>query len=227
MDPPVSSSRLRYPTARTLSSNEFKHEAVRLVTVGGHSRKRVARDPGVSVGTLRDWIRKLAPEGPVISDKLPGAEQRRQLRRELRRTQMERDVQEQTVSTTICGGGFSQMPRAVKYSSVRRRASPPAMACRVLGVSRVGYRASLVRLSGRGGSEPPVQNGFSHRDVRSGRWQNATDGRAITDRLPLCGSEPLRDQPSCPPRGVPSGSAACPSPSWPSPPRDGPTPVRR
>lgn len=73
-------------------SDDFKHEAIRLVTEADHSRKQVARDLGVSLGTLRDWIHKLAPDGPVVSDRLPEAEQLRQLRREVERLRMERDI---------------------------------------------------------------------------------------------------------------------------------------
>lgn len=52
--------------ARISYTDDFKREAVRLVTVEGLSRKRVARDLGISLGTLRDWIHKLAPDGPVV-----------------------------------------------------------------------------------------------------------------------------------------------------------------
>ncbi len=85
-------------------SDDFKHEAVRLVTAEGRSRKQVARDLGVSVGSLRDWIHRLAPEGPVVSDKLPEAEQLRQLKRELERVRLERDILKKAV------GIFSQVP---------------------------------------------------------------------------------------------------------------------
>lgn len=89
---------------RATYTDDFKREAVRLVTDEGHSRKQVARDLGVSVGTLRDWIHRLAPEGPLVSETLPEAEQVRQLRRELKRVQMERDILKKAV------GIFSQMP---------------------------------------------------------------------------------------------------------------------
>lgn len=104
MDTPDLLPRSSYPMPRTFYTDDFKREAVRLVTVEGHSRKQVARDLGVSVGSLRDWIHKLAPEGPVVSDTLPEAEQLRQLRGELKRVQMERDILKKAV------GIFSQMP---------------------------------------------------------------------------------------------------------------------
>jgi transposase len=90
--------------SRISYTDDFKHEAVRLVTVEGISRKQVARDLGISLGTLRDWIHKLAPDGPVVSDKLPEAEQLRQLKREVERLRMERDILKKAV------GIFSQAP---------------------------------------------------------------------------------------------------------------------
>jgi len=84
--------------------DEFKREAVRLVVELGHPRKQVARDLGVSVGTLRDWIHHYTDGKAIVSDALPEAEQLRQLRRELHRVQMERDILKKAV------GIFSQTP---------------------------------------------------------------------------------------------------------------------
>lgn len=85
-------------------TDDFKREAVRLVTDEGLSRKQVARDLGVSAGSLRDWIHRYAPAGPRVSAELTEAEQIRQLRRENARLQMERDILKKAV------GIFSQMP---------------------------------------------------------------------------------------------------------------------
>lgn len=90
--------------ARFTYSDDFKREAVRLVTEEGLSRKQVARDLGLSVGTLREWIHRFAPEGPAVSDKLPEAEQIRQLKRENERLRLERDILKKAV------GIFSQTP---------------------------------------------------------------------------------------------------------------------
>lgn len=89
---------------RIAYSDEFRREAVRLVITEGHSRKQVARDLGVSLDTLRTWIHKLAPDGPHVSEALPEAEQLRQLKREVERLRMERDILKKAV------GIFSQMP---------------------------------------------------------------------------------------------------------------------
>jgi len=90
--------------ARISYSDDFKREAVRRVTVEGHSRKQVARDLDISLGSLRDWIHRLAPGGSTVSDKLPEAEQLRQLKREVERLRMERDILKKAV------GIFSQTP---------------------------------------------------------------------------------------------------------------------
>ena len=99
--------------ARISYSDDFRREAVRRVVIDGHSRKQVARDLDVSLGSRRDWIHRLAPDGPVVSDKLPEAEQ---LKRENERLRMERDIRrggiarQKAVGTTTVGGGFSQTP---------------------------------------------------------------------------------------------------------------------
>jgi transposase len=89
---------------RTTYPEDFRREAVRLVTEEGHPRKQVARDLGVSVGALRDWIHRYAPGEAAVSDALPEAEQIRQLKRELHRLQQERDILKKAV------GIFSQTP---------------------------------------------------------------------------------------------------------------------
>ena len=96
--------------ARISYSDDFRREAVRRVVIDGYSRKQVARELDVSLGSLRDWIHRLASDGPVVSDKLPEAEQLRQLKRENERLRMERDILKKAVGTTTVGGGFSQVP---------------------------------------------------------------------------------------------------------------------
>lgn len=85
-------------------TEDFKRQAVYLVTNNGLSRNRVARDLGVSAGALREWLHRFAPQGSTVSDALLHNEQLRQLRRELARVQMERDILKKAV------GIFSQMP---------------------------------------------------------------------------------------------------------------------
>ncbi|MEM6785506.1 MAG: transposase [Bacteroidota bacterium] len=97
--------------AKITYSEDFRREAVRLVIEEGHSRKQVARDLGVSLTSLRDWVHRYGPAQPTVSEELPEAEQLRQLRRELDRVRQERDILEKAVGSTHRRWvGFSQMP---------------------------------------------------------------------------------------------------------------------
>jgi len=40
---------------------EFKREAMKLAAQAGMSKAQVARDLGIQLGVLRDWIRKFEP----------------------------------------------------------------------------------------------------------------------------------------------------------------------
>jgi transposase len=85
----MASSRRRY-------SREFKVEAVRLVIERGVSAAQAARDLGVHTNVLRNWVREhRADPGHAF----PGVGQQRaedaevtQLRREVARLKMERDI---------------------------------------------------------------------------------------------------------------------------------------
>jgi transposase len=83
-------------TSRRRFSREFKVEAVRMVTEGGHSLAQVARDLEVRPDMLRRWRRQLE-EDPEQA--FPGVGQRKgrdeevwRLRRDLERVTQERDI---------------------------------------------------------------------------------------------------------------------------------------
>ena len=95
---------------RPTYSDDFKREAVRLVTEQGLSRKRVAHNLGVSIGALRNWLARLT-DGPVLpAATLPADEQIRQFRRELERVRMERDILKKAVGMGGRPPALSQMP---------------------------------------------------------------------------------------------------------------------
>jgi transposase len=75
-------------------SKEFRAEAVRLALESEEGRSKVARDLGVSVWTLREWIRKheekFGRRGPEKAETLE--EENKRLRRENERLKMERDI---------------------------------------------------------------------------------------------------------------------------------------
>ncbi len=80
---------------RRTFSDEFKQDAVRLVTTDGYSFAAAAKSLGIGEQSLRQWHAKFAPppepcgEGASV-DELKAEVQR--LRRELRRAEMEREI---------------------------------------------------------------------------------------------------------------------------------------
>jgi len=70
---------------------EFKAEAVRLVTATDESVATIARDLGVTVTSLRAWVKAARPEPrePLTDDE---RSELTRLRREIRRVEMERDI---------------------------------------------------------------------------------------------------------------------------------------
>lgn len=77
-------------------SREFKIEAVRMVTEGGHRQSVVARDLGIRPDLLRRWRRQLEADPvhafPGEGLLKPGEEEVRQLQRENRRLREEREI---------------------------------------------------------------------------------------------------------------------------------------
>ena len=83
-------------------TDEFKAEAVRLVTVEGHPARQVARDLDIHELLLRRWQRKLAarqarapgvkPSATVAAAIIVEQEEIRKLKRENERLRMERDI---------------------------------------------------------------------------------------------------------------------------------------
>ncbi len=80
--------RRRYP-------DDFKRDAVRLVTEEKYSFKAAAKAVGVSEKSLRDWHGKLAPQPSPCGDNAT-LEQLQQentrLRKQLKRAEMEREI---------------------------------------------------------------------------------------------------------------------------------------
>jgi transposase len=81
---------------------EFKHEAVKLVLERGVSQAQAARDLGLHSNVLRAWVRDARKNG---SHAFPGRGKQRpddaevaRLRRELAKTQAERDVLKKAIA---------------------------------------------------------------------------------------------------------------------------------
>ena len=85
------------PAVRTkrVFTEEFKVDAVRLVTVEGYSITAAARAVGVGEPSLRKWHARLAPLPAPCGEAASVAELRAEndrLRRELRRAEQEREI---------------------------------------------------------------------------------------------------------------------------------------
>jgi transposase len=88
-------------------TDEFKQQAVKLVTGQGLSRAQVARDLGISQDTIGRWVRAHtpAPNEPETPATAPQAQELARLRRENEQLRMERDILKKAL------GIFSQMPQ--------------------------------------------------------------------------------------------------------------------
>lgn len=95
--------------ARRKYSREFKVEALRLISEGGHSFAKVARDLGVNETMLYRWRRELSEDSeeafPGQGNLKPQDEELRRLRRELDVVKQERDILKKALSV------FSREPR--------------------------------------------------------------------------------------------------------------------
>ncbi len=77
---------------RRIHSDEFKREAVKLVTDEGYSVAEAARNLGVHVNLLRSWKRKLESSEGAESLTEDERMELARLRAENRRLRMERDI---------------------------------------------------------------------------------------------------------------------------------------
>jgi len=77
-------------------SREFKEEAVRLVCERGVTAAQAARDLDVHLNVLRTWVRAYREDPahafPGVGQQKPEAAELTQLRREVARLKMERDL---------------------------------------------------------------------------------------------------------------------------------------
>ena len=77
-------------------TREFKIETVKLVTDGGADVNQIAADMGIHPNTLYNWIRQLSARPteafPGKGNMASEAEEIRQLKREVERLKMEREI---------------------------------------------------------------------------------------------------------------------------------------
>jgi transposase len=83
------------PRKRRRFSEEFKQDAIRLVTSEGYSFAAAAKAVGVGEQSLRKWHGRLAPKPTPCGEDASQDELReeiKRLRRELRRAELEREI---------------------------------------------------------------------------------------------------------------------------------------
>jgi len=73
-------------------SEEFKREAVRLVTQKGYSNNQAGKAVGVCHTTIRVWVARYGPDQPGPTTYASAEDELRQLRAENTRLRMERDL---------------------------------------------------------------------------------------------------------------------------------------
>lgn len=84
---------------------EFKQEAIKLVTEQGMGPSQVARDLGIGLDTLHRWLRAARPPVEGATDAPTDTAELVRLRRENEQLRMERDILKKAI------GIFSRMPR--------------------------------------------------------------------------------------------------------------------
>jgi transposase len=78
-------------------TKQFREQAIGLVTNQGYEPTRAARELGMPFSTLNQWLkkagwRKPVEDGPVSEDPAVLAAQVKELRRQVRRLEMEKDI---------------------------------------------------------------------------------------------------------------------------------------
>ena len=77
-------------------TDEFKREAVKLAEQPGHSLSAIARDLGIQRSVLKGWMEKFSvgryEKDPKLPLKSAQQQENEQLRRELAKVKMERDI---------------------------------------------------------------------------------------------------------------------------------------
>ena len=89
------------PEKRRNYGDEFKREAVRLVTVQGYAVTETARNLGINAKMLNRWKREAQTQSYFTTDSpiqvSPEQEELRRLREETKRLRMERDILKKTL----------------------------------------------------------------------------------------------------------------------------------
>ncbi|WLD56754.1 IS3 family transposase [Salinispirillum sp. LH 10-3-1] len=124
-------SHKRYP-------DEFKIEAVKQVTVAGHSVADVAQRLGTTTHSLYAWIKRFGPSAQQHQQESEEAAEIRRLKKELQRVTSERDLFKKS-------RGVLRKPPRVRYVFIKQHQAshPIRRLCWLLDVHPSGYYAWL------------------------------------------------------------------------------------
>ena len=90
------------PKPQPTFPSEFKQEAVQLVRTSGKPKAQIARELGISDSALYSWCKQADEHGneafPGKGHQTPLEEENHRLKRELERTQQERDILKKAIS---------------------------------------------------------------------------------------------------------------------------------
>ncbi|MEK6237378.1 MAG: transposase [Planctomycetales bacterium] len=93
-------------TKRKRYADEFKREAVRLVTEHGYTQAETARSLGINANFIQRWPRKFAPDAPGTETMNESEQQElKRLREEVRKLRMERDILKKVAPGKLGRGG--------------------------------------------------------------------------------------------------------------------------
>ncbi|MCL7488872.1 MAG: IS3 family transposase [Desulfobulbaceae bacterium] len=120
-------------------TQEFKEEAVKLITEQGYKITEAARNLGVDGNMLGRWKREIEGGGDDVSGLQGGTAMQAELnrlRKENKRLKMEREILKK-------GSGLLRERNELKYQFVdaEKKSYPIALICAVIRISRSGYYA--------------------------------------------------------------------------------------
>ena len=107
-NPPISGYTTQIVSSHRRFSDEFKLDAVRLIIDEQYTFKAAARTVGVSENSIRVWHKKFAPPlAPCGDDATVDQlrEENKQLRKQLKRAEMEREILKKVASGKFGKGG--------------------------------------------------------------------------------------------------------------------------